>query len=97
MNETKALNKFNQQLMKIRPENTSKYFERRTKMKVLNIYSSNTGNTEKVAKKISETVEMLNFEVDTINIREDYLILISWNMILFLRAQGFTAACPPKA
>jgi hypothetical protein len=24
-----------------------------------------------VAKRISETVEMLNFEVDTINIRED--------------------------
>ncbi|MHC4463719.1 MAG: flavodoxin domain-containing protein, partial [Planctomycetota bacterium] len=40
-------------------------------MRVLNIYSSNTGNTEKVAKKISEAVEMLNFEVDTIKIRED--------------------------
>ena len=33
-------------------------------MKVLNIYSSNTGNTEKVAKRISETVEMLNFEIN---------------------------------
>lgn len=40
-------------------------------MKVLNIYASNTGNTEKVAKKISDAVARLNFEVDTLNLRDD--------------------------
>ena len=35
-------------------------------MKVLNLYFSSTGNTEKVARKISETVKELGHEVDTL-------------------------------
>lgn len=37
-------------------------------MKVLNLYYSMTGNTEKVAKKIEETVRELDYDVDTIKI-----------------------------
>ena len=37
-------------------------------MKVLNLYFSATGNTEKVAKKISETVQNLGYEVDTLKV-----------------------------
>jgi len=38
------------------------------KMKVLNLYYSTTGNTEKVAKKIEEAVKELGHEVDTVKI-----------------------------
>lgn len=37
-------------------------------MKVLNLYFSSTGNTEKVAKKIDETVKELGHTVDTVKI-----------------------------
>ncbi|MGQ9723668.1 MAG: flavodoxin family protein [Candidatus Jordarchaeum sp.] len=37
-------------------------------MKVLNLYYSMTGNTEKVAKKIEEAVKELGHEVDTIKV-----------------------------
>ncbi len=37
-------------------------------MKVLNLYFSSTGNTEKVAKKIDETVQKLGYPVDTVKI-----------------------------
>ena len=37
-------------------------------MKVLNLYFSATGNTEKVAKKIDETVRELGYPVDTVKI-----------------------------
>lgn len=37
-------------------------------MKVLNLYYSMTGNTEKVAKKIEEAVKELGFGVDTVKI-----------------------------
>jgi hypothetical protein len=40
-------------------------------MKILNIYFSSTGNTEKVANQITATVEKLGYEVDTIKIRGD--------------------------
>ena len=37
-------------------------------MKVLNLYFSSTGNTEKVARKIDETVRGLGYPVDTVKI-----------------------------
>ena len=37
-------------------------------MKVLNLYFSSTGNTEKVALKIDETVQKLGYPVDTVKI-----------------------------
>ena len=37
-------------------------------MKVLNLYFSSTGNTEKVARKIDETVRELGYPVDTVKI-----------------------------
>ena len=37
-------------------------------MKVLNLYFSSTGNTEKVAKKIDETTRELGYPVDTVKI-----------------------------
>lgn len=39
-------------------------------MKVLNIYQSTTGNTEKVATGISEAVEKAGHQVDTVKITE---------------------------
>ncbi len=37
-------------------------------MKVLNLYFSATGNTKKVAMKISETLQELGREVDTLKV-----------------------------
>jgi hypothetical protein len=37
-------------------------------MKILNLYFSSTGNTEKVAKRIDETVRELGYPVDTLKI-----------------------------
>jgi len=37
-------------------------------MKILNLYFSSTGNTEKVAKKIDETVRELGHPVDTVKV-----------------------------
>ncbi|MEX2722581.1 MAG: flavodoxin family protein [Candidatus Freyarchaeota archaeon] len=42
--------------------------KRRNKMKILNLYYSMTGNTEKVAKKIEETLKELGHKVDTVKI-----------------------------
>lgn len=66
-------------------------------MKVLNIYSSNTGNTEKVAKRISETVEMLNFEVDTINIREDITDINLLEYDFIFAGSGVYGCMPSKS
>ena len=40
-------------------------------MKILNLYYSSTGNTEKVAKGIAATVEQLGHEIDTVKIEGD--------------------------
>jgi flavodoxin len=44
-------------------------------MKILNLYFSSTGNTEKVAKKIDETVRELGYAVDTVKIGSKELSL----------------------
>ncbi len=40
-------------------------------MKVLNIYHSTTGNTEKVAKIIDETIKTLGHNIDSFKVRKD--------------------------
>ncbi|MGD8565824.1 MAG: flavodoxin domain-containing protein [Candidatus Bathyarchaeota archaeon] len=40
-------------------------------MKVLNLYFSSTGNTEKVAKKIHETVRTLGHDIETVKVTSD--------------------------
>jgi hypothetical protein len=40
-------------------------------MKILNLYFSGTGNTEKIAKQIDKTVRELGHEVDSIKVVED--------------------------
>jgi hypothetical protein len=40
-------------------------------MKILNLYFSSTGNTEKVARRITDTVEKLGHEIDTLKIAGD--------------------------
>ncbi len=40
-------------------------------MKILNLYFSSTGNTEKVAQQISATAAQLGHEVDTLKVSGD--------------------------
>ncbi len=40
-------------------------------MKILNLYFSSTGNTEKVAKRITATVQQLGHAIDTVKITAD--------------------------
>ena len=40
-------------------------------MKILNLYFSSTGNTEKVAQQITSTVEGLGHQIDTVKITGD--------------------------
>ena len=52
-------------------------------MKVLNLYFSSTGNTEKVALKIDETVQKLGYPVDTIKIssKEHSLDILNYDFV----------------
>ena len=52
-------------------------------MKVLNLYFSSTGNTEKVALKIDETVQELGHSVDTIKIssKEHSLDILNYDFV----------------
>jgi len=51
-------------------------------MKILNLYFSSTGNTEKVANRIMEKVKQLGHEIDTIKITGDRDIdLLSYDMV----------------
>jgi hypothetical protein len=51
-------------------------------MKILNLYFSSTGNTEKVAERITQTVEMLGHRIDTRKITGDSDIdLLSYDLI----------------
>lgn len=52
-------------------------------MKVLNLYFSSTGNTEKVAKKIDETVRELGYPVDTVKIssKEPSLNILDYDFV----------------
>ena len=40
-------------------------------MKILNLYFSSTGNTEKVADRITSTVEKLGHQIDTVKVTGD--------------------------
>jgi hypothetical protein len=52
-------------------------------MKVLNLYFSATGNTEKVAMRISETVEELGHEADTLKItgKDTEIDILNYNFV----------------
>ena len=51
-------------------------------MKILNLYFSSTGNTEKVAQRLTATVQKLGHEIDTINVTGDCeLDLLSYDVI----------------
>ena len=52
-------------------------------MKVLNLYFSATGNTEKVAMRISETVRELGHEVDTLKItgKDTEIDILNYNFV----------------
>ena len=51
-------------------------------MKILNLYFSSTGNTEKVAQRLTATVQKLGHEIDTINVTGDReLDLLSYEVI----------------
>jgi len=41
-------------------------------MKILNIYSSCTGNTKKVAQQIEKAAKIQNFEVETVEVSNDF-------------------------
>jgi hypothetical protein len=51
-------------------------------MKILNLYFSSTGNTEKVAQRLTATVQKLGHEIDTIKVTGDSeLDLLSYDVI----------------
>jgi Flavodoxin domain len=51
-------------------------------MKILNLYFSSTGNTEKVAQRITATVQKLGHEIDTVKIAGDLdLDLLGYEVI----------------
>jgi multimeric flavodoxin WrbA len=51
-------------------------------MRILNLYFSSTGNTEKVANLITETVQQLGHEIDTLKIAGDQeLDLLGYDVI----------------
>lgn len=53
-------------------------------MKILNLYFSSTGNTEKVANRITVTAERLGHEIETIKITGDKdLDLLSYDFVFF--------------
>lgn len=49
----------------------SAFLEREVAMKVLNLYFSATGNTEKVAKRIEDAAKNAGHEVDTVKVVKD--------------------------
>lgn len=57
--------------------------ERRNKLKVLNLYYSMSGNTEKVAKKIGEAVKGLGLEVNTVKVtkKETELDILQYDFV----------------
>jgi hypothetical protein len=51
-------------------------------MKILNLYFSTTGNTEKVAQRITATVQQLGHDIDTVKVAGDQdLDLLSYEVI----------------
>ena len=66
-------------------------------MKVLNLYFSSTGNTEKVAKQIDETVQELGYPVDTIKIGSKELTLNILDYDFVFVGSGVYGQLPGKA
>jgi flavodoxin len=65
-------------------------------MKILNLYFSSTGNTEKVANRITATVQELGHEVDTVKITGDRDIdLLNYDFIFI--GSGVYQWLPGKA
>ena len=63
-------------------------------MKVLNLYFSATGNTEKVAMKISETVQDLGREVDTLKVTSKDIEIDILNYDFVFAGSGVYAQLP---
>jgi hypothetical protein len=63
-------------------------------MKVLNLYFSATGNTEKVAMKISETVQELGLEVDTLKVTRKDIDIDILNYYFVFAGSGVYAQMP---
>jgi flavodoxin len=65
-------------------------------MKVLNLYFSATGNTEKVAMRISETVQELGGEVDTFKVtgKDIEIDILNYNFVF--AGSGVYAQMPGK-
>ena len=66
-------------------------------MKVLNLYFSSTGNTEKVALKIDETVQKLGYPVDTVKISSKDLSLEVLNYDFVFVGSGVYGQLPGKS
>jgi len=65
------------------------------KMKVLNLYASKTGNTQKVAKTIEAAAKALNHDVITIEAESDSMVdLLEYDMVF--AGSGVYACMPPK-
>lgn len=65
-------------------------------MKILNLYSSATGNTEKIALSINKAFTDNFFDVTTINVMKDDLVDILEFDVIFV-GSGVYAALPHKA
>ena len=63
-------------------------------MKVLNLYFSATGNTEKVAMKINETVQELGHEVDTLKVANKNIEIDILNYNFVFAGSGVYAQLP---
>ena len=67
-------------------------------MKILNVYSSRSGNTQKVAMQIKKTIEQQKFEIDTIKIEKNFNInqlnLLSYDLIFI--GSGVYNWLPPQ-
>lgn len=65
-------------------------------MKILNLYFSSTGNTEKVANRITRTVQQLGHEIDTVKITGDKeLNLLAYDLVFI--GSGVYQWLPGKA
>jgi Flavodoxin domain len=62
-------------------------------MKILNLYFSSTGNTEKVARRITDTVKNLGHQIDTVKVTGDQdLDLLRYDVIFV--GSGVYQGCP---
>jgi len=66
-------------------------------MKALNLYFSSTGNTEKVAMKIKETLEELGHAVDTVKVtsKDADVDILQYDLVFV--GSGVYAQLPGKA